>query len=422
MSTDLKKEAQKLLNANTHRSTYNGKVYAYTVPSNDVYPFQWFWDSCFHAIAWSYLDIDRAKEEIRSLLSHQEDSGFIPHVTFWNQDLVNRFPFDWRYLESKGFFWFLPLTQKPQTSVHIQPPVIAQAVESVYQKSDDDKFLNEVLPSLEKYYRWLTTFRDPDGDGLISITAQFESGLDFSPAYDPEHGIFRHSMLSFWTNSRWVEVKNKLIFNFDLARIFKYTQHHREDVLVNSIFIQGLESLSRLSKDLDKRLSNWAEDQARMSLEALIAKCFDPQVGLFWNLVGKEEKQTKVKTIISLMPLIIRQLPKKITDRLVEHLSNSNEFLTPYPVASVSQDEPSFKSNNRLYLREFIWRGSLSINTNWFLVNGLRHHGYHRFADKIAKISKQLVERYGFSEFYDSLTGEPVGAKNFGWATLVVDL
>ena len=62
----------------------------------------------------------------------------------------------------------------------IQPPVLAQAVEAV-----GDPLAAEALPAVERYYRFLARERDPDGDGLISIIAQFESGLDFSPAYDP---------------------------------------------------------------------------------------------------------------------------------------------------------------------------------------------------------------------------------------------
>ena len=65
-----------------------------------------------------------------------------------------------------------------------------------------------------------------------------------------------------------------------------------------------------------------------------------------------------------------------------------------------------------------IWRGPLSMNTNWFLVRGLRRHGYGEVAAAIAERSRELAEREGFNEFYDPLTGEPVGQPVFGWATL----
>ena len=29
-----------------------------------TYPFQWFWDSCFHAVALSHFDAERARSEV----------------------------------------------------------------------------------------------------------------------------------------------------------------------------------------------------------------------------------------------------------------------------------------------------------------------------------------------------------------------
>ena len=93
----------------------------------------------------------------------------------------------WHYLESPGLAsWFLP-GRRPRATAMIQPPVIAQAVEAIVE-AGGEAFLDEALPALERYYRYLATERDPDRDDLISIIAQFESGLDFSPAYDPKHG------------------------------------------------------------------------------------------------------------------------------------------------------------------------------------------------------------------------------------------
>jgi hypothetical protein len=47
--------------------------------------------------------------------------------------------------------------------------------------------------------------------------------------------------------------------------------------------------------------------------------------------------------------------------------------------------------------------------------------GYPDLADTIGERSHELVERHGFNEFYNPLSGEPVGVETFGWATLVLD-
>ena len=45
-----------------------GHDFDFTCPSSVTYPFQWFWDSCFHAIALSHVDLQKAEAEIKSLL------------------------------------------------------------------------------------------------------------------------------------------------------------------------------------------------------------------------------------------------------------------------------------------------------------------------------------------------------------------
>ena len=44
-----------------------GLAFAYTCPDAVKYPDQFFWDSCFHALAWSRIDPRRAMRELRSL-------------------------------------------------------------------------------------------------------------------------------------------------------------------------------------------------------------------------------------------------------------------------------------------------------------------------------------------------------------------
>ena len=46
--------------------TDGGLVFGYTCPDSAKYPDQFFWDSCFHALAWSRLDPRRAMQEMKS--------------------------------------------------------------------------------------------------------------------------------------------------------------------------------------------------------------------------------------------------------------------------------------------------------------------------------------------------------------------
>jgi hypothetical protein len=416
--TGLDESARALLEANTQTAELDGRRFRFTVPSVRDYPFQWFWDSCFHAIVWSRFDAERAADELRGLLANQEPDGLIPHVVFWKGDLVSRL--QWHHLESRTS-GRIPFHRAPHTTAQMQPPVIAQAVERVVDAGAAG-FLDEALPHLERYYRYLAALRDPDGDGLVSIISQFESGLDFSPAYDNEIGARDAGPAELLARTRLPQFRNKLA-NYDLATIFRRFRHHQEDMLVNAVYGQGLRALARLATRAGRdAAARWASRTADDVTAALVERAWDERSGLFVNLAGPDERRATVKTIHGLMPLVLPDLPPEIVDRLAAHLEDPQTFGAPFPVPSVALDEPTFIRDHRLSGFRFIWRGPLSMNTNWFLVHGLRGHGHDEVADRIAARSREVVERGGLNEFYDPLDGRPVGAERFGWATLVVDM
>jgi hypothetical protein len=70
----------------------------------------------------------------------------------------------------------------------------------------------------------------------------------------------------------------------------------------------------------------------------------------------------------------------------------------------------------------FIWRGPSWINTNWFLSKALRQHGFSDLADIIVAKSQECIEKSGFREYYHPYTAEGLGARDFGWSTLILDM
>ncbi len=128
--------------------------------------------------------------------------------------------------------------------------------------------------------------------------------------------------------------------------------------------------------------------------------------------------QERVATVASLMPLILPNLPKRIVRRLLEeHLLNEQEFWPRFPVPSVAMNEPTFLPG-----RGPLWRGGAWINTNWWLVSGLRKHGYEDAAGELVQRTVEMVTRSGFREYYNPFTGAGYGARGFAWSTLVTDL
>lgn len=348
-------------------------------------------------------------------MASQTEAGLLPHITYWQPRLVHRW--EAPYLEASGVDWLIP-GRKPRASAQMQPPLVAQALEAVVDRDEDDRFLHELLPSVGRFYGYLAATRDPDRDGLVAIFSQFESGLDFSPLYDSAPGESDPSPQRLRSRARAAQVLNKLC-NHDPRLVFRVNPARWKDVLVNTLYIDGLTSLARLAGRAGTvKLERWADARARATLGVLLERCYDERRGLFFTLAGRKGRKVSVRTIVSLLPLLLENLPREVADRLVEHLADPKEFWSCYPVPSVALDEPSFIPVAEHRGHRCIWRGPCSLNTNWLLCRGLRRHGYDDLADELARRSRVLVEEGGFNEFYNPLTGEPVGVNEFGWATL----
>ena len=127
-----------------------------------------------------------------------------------------------------------------------------------------------------------------------------------------------------------------------------------------------------------------------------------------------------ISTWAALSPLVLDGLPERVRRRLVEeHLLDERRYAAPCGIPSVSMDEPSF---NPRWDRFRCWRGPSWVNTAWLLVPPLRALGYERQADHVVSSLARAAQAGGLREYYDPLTGQGLGARGFGWSTLLLDL
>lgn len=414
---ELLTRATRLLEENTQHHELDGRSYRFSCPSAGHYPFQWLWDSCFHAFVWAKTDPKRAADELRSLLAWQRPDGFVPHVVFWRQDKLN--PFSWHYLESEGTLGDWACCRPPRTSALSQPPVLATALEAVVDAAgqDGDTILHELLPPVARCYRYFARERDWHQLGLISSLCQFETGIDYSPAYDRAIGMRHPNPASLFLRSRFVQLKHKRS-GYDTARVFA-GRDHAIDPLMNAVYGQGLFALARLATRAgDQALAEWARAGGARVTQALLEHSYDERLGVFLVLYGNERRRQEVRSVQGLMPLILEDLPRDVTARLADQLEDPRHFGTDYPVPSVAVSEPTFRRNVKLWGVRFIWRGPCSMNTNWLLAGGLKQHEHAELAARVGSASRDMARRGGFSEFYDPLSGRALGVHRFGWATL----
>ena len=401
-------------NRQAGQSEWDGRAYDFVCPSPGSYPFQWLWDSCFHAIALISIDPELAKQELRCLLQGAQPDGFLPHMLLWEKKFHPAALREYSIVLADTFY----------TST-TQPPVLARAVWRVYQATKDRDFLLEVLPPTMRFFRWLKAYRDPDDDHLIAIIQPDESGLDASPKYDVLmnlHAVAPEAMQDALNKNMARLFGAYAPHREDPARLLGLDVFNWEDVMVNSIYADGLQCLGGLCREAGYPPAEAAEFErrARHVLAALEEKCWDERSGVFWDLYGYEETRAHTLTFTSLFPLILDSLDRHMVWRLVEeHLLNEREFWLPYPIPSVAATEPSF---DPAYLTRSIWRGPTWVNSNYYFYWGLRAHGYRDIATELAKRTVQMVGKGGMREFFNPFSADGYGAVDFGWTGLVLDL
>jgi glycogen debranching enzyme len=398
----LDERAHAVLERNWRESIHpDGTHYAFTCPGPPRYRHQWYWDSCFHAIAWRRFDAARAREELRTLLRAGDEDGFIPHTVFWHDRAR------WRRAPLYATHGF----RGARATATTQTPLLAVAWEIVADASAEEEpgFRTEALAALARHHDWLLEHRDPDGDGLLTIIHPDESGLDDAPKYDRAFGWMRHDLPGYF----WMVERCRRL-GYDSRRIIERYDEHVEDVLFNVAFALSARALWRLTHD-GRHLRAAERTEA-----ALLERCWDERDGLFYDLAGRGEQPLKVSTWSSLAPLALPALPPEIARRLVEeHLLDPRRYRAPYGIPSVSMQERAF---NPAFDRWRAWRGPSWVNTAWLLVPAMRRFGYDEEAARVVASLVEASERHGLREYYHPRSGRGLGTRGFGWSALLSDL
>jgi hypothetical protein len=359
-------------------------AFAYTRPSPRHYPWQWYWDSCFAAVAWRRFDEARARAELETLLAAQRSDGFIGHTIFWTGG-----PRDLRR------FTYNVLSRTANMTASIQPPALAWA----WRIAVGDPSLE---PRIARHHRWLATERDLEGDGLIWIVQPDESGLDASPQFDPIWGRRSHGRPGF---VRLVRRNRRL--GYDLRRIHAAGGPVCCEVLTNVLY--GLSRLALGEPSLTP---------------VIVERMYDARTGLFWPLSHPTLRGRRSLTWAALSPLALPDLPEPIGRRLVEeHLLDPHRFWLPVPPPSVSASDPSFSIDDRILpgIRRY-WRGPTWVNAGWLLWLGLVRLGYTVQAEELGRRIAAAVLASGLREYYDPYTGRGMAMPGFAWSALAVEL
>jgi hypothetical protein len=393
------REASRVLGGNWRIGrTSTGRPYSFTAPDVHKFPAQFYWDSCYHAIAWANIDPRRARDELRTLLSAAESDGFIGHTIFWDAPVR---------LSRRGFYNLVSWRDRMTRTIH--PPLLAFAWELVADASDDEPgFRAEALERLAAHYDWLHAHRDPAGTGLLALIQPDESGLDASPKFDARLRWCAHGLPGFVAL-----VRRNRRDRFRLEPIRARGGFVVHEVLTNVAYALSTAALARMGGG-----ARFA-DRAAQTRRQLLDRCWDDAAGLFAD--EPRSGRRVVSTWDALAPLALPDLPAAVAGRLVEeHLLDRRRYWRSFPVPSTSVEESSYRPRTRFPFR--YWRGPTWIASSWFLHRGLQLHGRADAAEELAARVRALVAESGFREYYLPDSGRGQGARAFGMSTLAAAL
>ncbi len=377
--------ARALLESNWREGVYRDREYGFSVPSPRSYPWQWYWDSGFHAIVRRRYDPAKARHELETLLAASED-GFIGHTVLWGHPL-----------DLQRAIRYNIARRDDLTTRTIQPPLLAWA----WRIAVGDPAAE---PRVARHHEWLKASRDLDGDNLLWIVQPDESGMDASPKFDHVWGLLAQGRPLF----PLLILRNRRL-GFDARRVEAAGHPVICEVVTNVLWSLSEQALGRTSPT-----------------PALVQRLYDERLGRFFDDVRNPcrelTRERRPLTWDTLAPLALPDLPEAIGRRLVEEVLLHPRFSEGVPLAAVALDDPGHSSRETWWGRHRHWRGPSWVNSAWLVTLGLRRLGYGAVADDMTRRLAAVMDREGFREYYEARTGRGMGARDFGWSTLIWEM
>ncbi len=307
----------------------------FCVPNPDTYPFQWLWDSCFHAVIWTRLGRpDRALTELGSALARQRPDGFVPHVTYWADP------------QHHAEFW-----GRAGESVLTQPPMFGHALAELVADPDrgidadgDVERPDARVAALAERARdglWhVAAVRRRTPAGLVPVFHPWETGCDDSLRWDDW-------IAGPFDRERWREVKADLVGALDVdgdGVPHGSSRFEVGSVAFTALVVWNIDELDRVGM---------ADDRLRGAADELRGALADRWTGTTWAddpIVGGEGVSSRARTLEALLPVLVDTRPE-VRAEVGRQLADPTAFGAPFGPRGAHRDEPGADPDG-------YWRGS----------------------------------------------------------------
>jgi hypothetical protein len=352
----------------------------YAVPNASVYPFQWLWDSCFHAICWAELgEEERAVTELAHVFRTQFDSGFVPHVDYQADPSFH------------ADFW-----GRPGASSITQPPMYGHTIAELVRR--DVSVPSSLIDAARAGLGFLLDQRARDeSSGLVTIVHPWESGADDSPRWDHWCGP------GGYDPRRWYDVKGRLLDS--VVRDAAGAPLHNPafgaaPVAFNALVAFNARELAGVCGD--RRL-----DEHANRLFASLARRFEPTRRTYVDAGPAAATSGRCRTADA---LLVALDPASEVDESVAELLDDASFGGSCGPAYVHRAEPSFAPH-------VYWRGPAWPQLSYLFWVAARA-GARGPADELAARLVRGATASGFAEYWDADDGTALGARPQSWTAL----
>ena len=352
----------------------------YAVPNPSTYPWQWLWDSCFHALCWAELGDDRSLTELQTALSIQGEDGFVPHMN---------------YVRNPGVA--ADLWGRDKASSITQPPMYGHVVaEFVRRGVDVDQ---QTVAQAEHGLRFLLFDRHRLPGGLVALAHPWESGADDSPRWDD----FCPGGFSL---DSWRRIKNQLVTSIERSPT--------GSPVANPAFESASAGFNALvvfnAWELATVTGHSEVTERADELAGYLAAQWDESRRTWADSGASESGSGVARTLDGLLPMLVAVESDRV-DAVAVDLADSAAYGGRYGPAGVHRQEPGF--DPRSY-----WRGPAWPQLSYLVWVGLRRHGRREAAEAVASSTVRGAMRSGFAEYWDPDDGTGGGAVPQSWTAL----
>jgi len=152
------------------------------------------------------------------------------------------------------------------------------------------------------------------------------------------------------------------------------TVHYIETQLYISLLCKfTADAFDRLGRSDD---AGFFREHARRLAQLVADHCWDETTGFYYDRdIAPAGQRTLVKHLGAFVAMLMGLPSAKQARRLVEHLTNPDEFWTPYPAPTISKDSLDYAPTH-------YWSGRAWPPTNFFVLRALLNYGFFDVADE----------------------------------------